>query len=187
MSRALWMLIETAGSLLVTACLLRAYAQWTQVHPRNPLIQFLTAVTDWLVRPLRRVLPSRRGVDWACIAAALGLALLLALLFAFMFAGPLTALGRVPNFGSVLVLACVWVVRWSLYALLGLLILQVVLSWVNPHAPMAPAVDQLVRPFLAPVRRIVPLVGNFDLSPLVVFVLIQALLLLLDPVLHSLM
>lgn len=180
------MLIETAGSLLVTACLLRAYAQWAQVHPRNPLLQFLTAVTDWLVRPLRRVLPSRRGVDWASIAAALGLAVLLALLFAVLFASPLNALGRMPNLGSVLVLACIWVVRWSLYALLGLLILQVVLSWVNPHAPMAPAVEQLVRPVLAPVRRVVPLVGNFDLSPLVVFVLIQALLMLLDPVLYSL-
>ena len=185
MSRALWMLIETAGSLLVTACMLRAYAQWAQVHPRNPLLQFLAAVTDWLVRPLRRVLPARRGLDWACIVAALGLALLLALLFAFMFAAP--AAGGVPNLGAVLVMAGVWVVRWSLYALLGLLVLQVVLSWVNPDAPMAPAVDQLVRPVLAPVRRVVPLVGNFDLSPLVVFVLIQVLLLMLDPLAYSLL
>lgn len=187
MSRALWMLLETAGSLLVTACMLRAYAQWAQIHPRNPLIQFLAAITDWLVRPLRRVLPAQRGVDWACIAAAFGLALLLAATFAFLFAAPLTAAGQVPNFGSVMLLACVWVLRWSLYALMALLVLQVVLSWVNPHAPMAPAVDQLVRPFLAPVRRIVPLVGNFDLSPLVVFVLIQAALMLLDPLSYALL
>ena len=187
MSRALWMLIETAGSLLVTACVLRAYALWVHVHPRNPLVQFLTAITDWLVRPLRRVLPVRRGIDWACIGAALGLALLLAAGFAFVFAAPLAAGGRIPNFAGVLLLACVWVLRWSLYALMGLLLLQVVLSWVNPDAPMAPAVDQLVRPFLAPVRRIVPLVGNFDLSPLVVFLLIQAALVLLDPLAYSLL
>lgn len=186
MLSVLWMLIETAGSLLVTACILRAYAQWVRVHPRNPLIQFLVAITDWLVRPMRRVLPSHRGIDVASIVAALSLALLLAGLRALLFAEPLTAMGRAPHVGSVALLACVWTLRWSLYALMGLLMLQVVLSWVNPDAPMAPAVDQLVRPFLAPVRRIVPLVGSFDLSPLVVFVLIQAALMLLEPLARTL-
>ena len=176
------MLIETAGSLLVTACVLRAYAQVVRAHPRNPLVHFVVAVTDWLVRPLRRVLPSQGSMDWPSIAAALLVAVLLAVAFVFFFAGPLAAAGRVPDFGAVVLLAVGWTIRWSLYALMGLVLLQAVLSWVNPDAPLAPAVDQLTRPFLAPIRRIIPLVGGFDLSPLALFVVIQVLLALIDPI-----
>lgn len=179
--RALWMLIETVGSLLVTACLLRAWAQWVQVHPRNPLLQFLIAVTDWIVKPLRRVVPGMRGVDWASIVAGLLISLSLATGFVLLTGSALEATQRAPGAGAVLVLALVWMVRWSLYALMGLLILQVIMSWVNPNAPMAPAVDQLVRPFLAPFRRFIPLVGNFDLTPMVLFLLIQFALMALEP------
>jgi len=176
MSRILWLLVETLGSLLSVACLLRAYAHWVHLNPRNPISQFLTALTDWLVKPLRKLIAPTRTMDWASVLAAFLVATVTALAFFLVLGGV-----RVPNPGAVLFLAVVWLIRWSLYLVMGLVILQAILSWVNPHAPLAPAVQQLTQPFLAPLRKVVPLVGNVDLSPLVLIVLIQVLLLIVDP------
>ncbi|MCL4748011.1 MAG: YggT family protein [Burkholderiaceae bacterium] len=171
MIRALWFLVETLASLLATACLLRALAWRLQLSARNPISQFLIAVTDWLVKPLRRALPASRTTDWGSLVAALLISVVLALAWTLVFAR-----GRPPAFGGVLLLAGFWLVKWSMYMLMGLVILHAVLSWVNPHAPVAPVLDQLTRPFLAPLRRVIPLVGGVDLSPLVVIILAQVAL-----------
>ena len=171
MSRTLWFLVETLASLLASACVLRAVAWKFQLSPRNPISQFVIAATDWIVKPIRRVMPVSRTTDWASIAAALLIAVVLSLLWTLVFAG-----GRAPAYGGVLLLAAFWVLKWSLYLLIALVIIHAILSWVNPHAPIAPALDQLTRPFLAPFRRVIPLVGGVDLSPLLLIVLAQVLL-----------
>jgi YggT family protein len=181
MTRTLWFLIETLGSLLVSACVLRAVAWRVQLSPRNPINQFLIAATDWLVKPLRRLLPGSRRTDWASITAAVLVSVALAVIWTIIFAR-----GRPPAFGGVVMLALFWALKWSLYLLIAMVILQAVLSWVNPQAPIAPALDQLTRPFLAPFRRFVPLVGGVDLSPLVLIVLVQVLLIGLESLFVSL-
>jgi YggT family protein len=186
MNQALWLLLETLGSLLATACVLRAYMHWLGLGPRNQVGQFIIAVTEWIVRPLRGVLPAARkgvrSVDWASLAAALVLAIVLAILFILIFGR-----GRTPAFGAVLLLALFWLVKWSLWLLTALVLLLAVLSWVNPHAPIAPTVDALTQPFLAPIRRVVPLIGGVDLSPLVLILLVQLLLTLLQSAMPSFM
>jgi YggT family protein len=164
-------LAETVGSILVSACLLRAYAPWANVSARNPLMHFAIALTDWAVKPLRALVPATRRFDWAALAAAFLIALLLAAMVLF---GP--GLSTAAGLGSVLLFAVYWVVKWGLWALMALVILQAILSWVNPDAPIAPVIDQLTRPFLSPLRKVVPLVGNVDLSPLILIVVINLLL-----------
>jgi len=176
MSRVLWLLIETAGSLLAVCCVLRAYAHRIHLNPRYPISQFVAALTDWLVGPLRKLIAPTRTMDWASFVAALLVATLTALLFFVVVGGV-----RVPNPGSVLFLAVVWLVRWSIWLVIGLVVVQAILSWVNPYAPLAPAIQQLTQPFLAPLRRFVPLIGGVDLSPLVLIVLLQVLLMVVDP------
>jgi YggT family protein len=176
MSRILWLLIETLGSLLAVACVLRAYAHRVHLNPRNPISQFVSALTDWLVLPLRKLIPPGRTMDWASVLAAVLVATLTALLF-FVVLGGVT----VPNPGSVLMLAAIWLVRWTVWLVIGLVIIQAILSWVNPYAPLAPAIQQLTQPFLAPIRRVVPLIGGVDLSPLVLIILLQVLLMVVDP------
>ena len=70
-------------------------------------------------------------------------------------------------------IGCIDLARAAIQLSIGLIIVQVVISWVNPHAPLAPLFNGLTRPFLAPLQRIVPLIGNIDLSPLVYVVLAQ--------------
>ena len=175
MQQALWLLLETLGSLLAIACLSRAYMNRVGIGSRNQIGQFILAVTDWLVRPLRRLIPAGRNLDWASIVAALLVSSVLALVFVSMFGAR-----QVPSFGAVLLLSLFWLVKWSLWLLTVLVIVQAVLSWVNPYAPIAPTIDALTRPFLAPIRRVVPLIGGVDLSPLVLILGIQVVLTLIQ-------
>lgn len=184
MHQALWLLLETLASLLATACVLRAYLNWLGLGVRDPIGQFVIAVTDWIVRPLRGVLPATRAnmrsIDWASLLAALLLSVVLAVVYVMIFGR-----GRAPAFGVVVLLAIFWLIKWSLWLLTALVILLAVLSWVNPHAPIAPTIDALTRPFLAPIRRAVPLIGGVDLSPLVLILLAQFALTLLQSAMPS--
>jgi YggT family protein len=78
---------------------------------------------------------------------------------------------------KVLSLSVVQLLRWALYLVMWMTIIHVILSWVNPYAPVAPALAMLVRPFLAPFQRIVPLIGGVDLSPVLLIVIVNVLLL----------
>jgi YggT family protein len=170
------LLLETAGALLGVALLLRAYMNWVGMPSRNPLAQFAIALTDWMVRPLRRLLPAAGRWDSASLVAAYLVAvLLMAFTFLLIGAGP----SNWP-WPALLLAALVQVLRWALYMVFFLTLMHVVLSWVNPYAPVAPAVAMLVRPFLAPFQRIVPTIGGIDLSPLLLIVLVNVLLLILS-------
>lgn len=183
MFRSIWFLVETVGSLLATACVLRAAATRFRLSPRNPLSQFVLALTDWLVRPIGRLVPARRGNDWPSLLAALLLSLVLASIWMLMVSRTSAA----PPLGAIVMLACYWLIKWSLYLLIGLVIFQALLSWINPDAPMAPALNVLTHAFLTPIRRVLPLIGGVDLSPLVLVVAAQLLLSLLESALLALL
>ena len=84
--------------------------------------------------------------------------------------------GVSPGLLGLTLVAAVDLLRYSLYILIGAVIIQVVFSWINPYTPVAPVLDALTRPFLRPLRRYVPPVGNFDLTPLVLIVVVQVVL-----------
>ena len=81
MSPVLWMLLETVGSLFAAACMLRAYAWRCHLNPNNPLSQFVNALTEWLVKPLSKLVRPTRNWNWPALIAALLVALLVAVLF----------------------------------------------------------------------------------------------------------
>ena len=170
----LWMVIETVGSLLAVACVLRAYGHRVHLNPRNPISLFVSALSDWLVLPLRRLIAPTRTMDWASVLAAVLVAALTALIGQLLFSR-----ASVPNPVTVLLSALIYLGRWTIWLAIGLVLLQAVLSWVNPYAPMAPAIRQLTEPLLAPFRKVLPAVGGFDLSPLALILLLQILLMVL--------
>jgi YggT family protein len=63
-------------------------------------------------------------------------------------------------------------VKVALYLLMGVVLMSAVLSWVNPHAPMARVLNAIAEPFLRPFRRVIPLIGNVDLTPLALLLLV---------------
>lgn len=167
MTKAVWFLLDTIGGLLAMACLLRAYMYWLRMGARDPVGHFVTAITDWLVKPLRRVTPEPRAHDWASLLAALLVAMLLAVAVIVLSTG---AGAPVPALGSVLLAAVYWLFKSAVFLLFMLVIASVILSWVNPHAPIAPTVSALTDPFLAPLRRVIPSIGGIDLSPMILII-----------------
>lgn len=175
--RILLFLLDTVFFLLTGAALLRAWMNHLRVPMQAQPGRFVMAVTDWLVQPLRRVLPgaiAKGRIDGASLVAAVLLALLHALLWLLIATG-----GEWASGGAWVMLAARFLLRTLLQALMLLLIVYAVLSWVNPRAPAMGLLDRLCAPIVAPVRRVVPLVGGVDLSVLIVIVLLQIGLMLL--------
>src|SRR2546425_4404627 len=153
------LLIRTAFGFFVYALLLRFYMQWLRAPFRNPVGQFVTALTDWAVRPVRRLIPGLFGVDLASILIAWFIeALLLVLLYwlkGFSFAG---APGIAAGVGFTI--AAMGVLRGSLFLLIGVVIFPGIISWGNPYSPPAPGFDALTPPFFAVFPRPGPPLGH---------------------------
>jgi len=176
-TNALIFLVNTVFGLFVVALLLRFFLQWARAPYRNPLTEFLQALTDFMVRPARRLVPGWWGLDLATLALAWLVQLteiLVVLQIKDYGLGP--AAGQ--SFAAAARLALVMLVKIGLYIVMAAVIVQVVLSWVGPYSPLMPLANSMTRPFLRVFQRRVPPIGNVDLSPLFVLVAIQLLLML---------
>ena len=132
----------------------------------NPVGRLVFALTDWLILPLRRVVPAAGRWDLASLVAAFLLVLAQYVLLWLM-------MGSAGRVAVLPILAVFGLVRLVISGLTGLLIVYAILSWVQARSPLTDVIDRLCAPPLRPVRRIVPLVGGIDLSPLVLLVLLQ--------------
>jgi YggT family protein len=165
-------LLDVVIGLLGGACLLRLYMQHQRVPFGNPVGRLVFAFTDWLVLPLRRVLPAAGRWDLASLAAAFLLVLSQYLLL-WLLAGGGGAWVMLP------VLAVFGLVRLVISGLTGLLIVYAILSWVQSNSPLTDVMERLCAPVLRPFRRIIPMVGGVDLSPLALLVVLQILAIVL--------
>jgi YggT family protein len=159
-------LLDVAAGLLGGACLLRLYMQYQRIPFGNPVGRFVFALTDWLILPLRRILPSIRRWDTASLVAVF-------LVELAQFGLLWLLLGRSGGAALLPVLALFGVLRLVISALTGLVIVYAVLSWVRTESPIVDVIDRLCAPLLRPWRKLIPLVGGIDLSPLAFLVVLQ--------------
>src|SRR5688500_7273697 len=134
-------LVDTLFGFFVLMLLARFHFQWLRVPFRNPVGEFVLATTGWMVMPARRVVPSLAGLDTATLLLAWvlqGLCLWVKSAIA----------GAAPSAVALVALAALDLLRYSLYLLVFAIIVQVIFSWINPHAPLAPLFDAVTRPFL---------------------------------------
>ena len=175
MQNALVFILRTLFDLYILTFAMRLLLQWAAVDKRNPLVQFILRVTNPLVIPLRRLLPPVGRFDTATIMVLVGLQLLATLL--------VVRIGCIggPELLPVLALALLNIVRLALSIFTWSIIIYVVLSWVSPggYNPGAALVAAIVEPVLAPFRRLIPMIGGLDLSPLFALIAIQAVSMLL--------
>ncbi|MBX3675811.1 MAG: YggT family protein [Rhodocyclaceae bacterium] len=178
LTNLLLLILEAVTGFFVFLLLIRFYMQWLRVSFRNQLGQFVVTVTDWLVRPARRIVPGLFGLDMPSLAGALVLhsSYLTIAFWLKRFSFGAHAGIAIP---VILAVALLELVRFSVFLIIGIVLVSAVLSWVNPHAPLAPMFNSLARPFLRPFRRMIPPIANVDLSPLVLLLLLQVVLMLL--------
>lgn len=174
-SQALVFLIQTLFGLYLLALLLRFLMQLSRSDFHNPIAQVLTRVTNPPLRPLRRVIPGYGGIDWALVM------LILAVQVAEILLTGLVLGAAAPGPAALFVLALGRILRLVIYLYIVVILIEVVLSWVNPHAYNAATVliYSLTAPVLQPARRLLPSMGGLDLSPLLVLIVLNLLLILL--------
>ena len=172
--QAISYLLDVVFGLFTYAFLLRFVMQLMRAPFRNPLGQAVVALTDWLVKPLRRVLKGWKGIDWATLLATIVFQFLWILATLLVFGGI-----NVAGTGLLFVLVATFIalLKACLWLLIIVIIVQAVLSWAAPDGPLSGLLNALTFPFLRPIRRVLPPIGGvLDLSPLVVIVIAQLLL-----------
>lgn len=169
---ALQFLIDALLQPFAAVLLFRFHAVWLRAPMRNPLGEFIMAITDFLVLKTRRYVPAAWGYDSASLLLALGFETLYLWLFVWTQGVALETLSPL----AFLPWAAVKLIKISLYILIVALIAEAILSWLNKPSPAAPLLAAITQPFLRPLRRVVPVFGAIDLTPMLLFILCQLVL-----------
>ncbi len=162
------MVLDVVAGLIAGTCLLRFLMQWQRISFHQPLGRFVFAMTDWLVLPLRKVIPAWTQWDLSSWVAA-WLIKLLQFLLLWLLAGGSGSWVGLP------LASLVGLAQLLVSALSALVLVLAIMSWVNPGSPMYALTARLCDPFLRPFQRVVPLIGGIDLSPLALLLLLQML------------
>jgi len=178
MANALEFLLHTVLGLFTLAVLLRFYLQLTNAPFHNQFSQAVVSLTNFAVRPLRHIIPSWSGLDLSTLVLAFLAQLLLQLATLWLRDFPLLVAGHLIV-SALLGLAFVGLLKFSITIFLYAVLLQAILSWVNPYTPLAPVLDALTAPLLNPLRKRIPMAGGIDFSPLIIFIAAELLLILL--------
>ncbi len=177
-------LLDIVFNLVGAILLARAWIHAAKLHPFNPMSQAIYQATNWLVQPLRKIVPTPGGMfDWASLLGALLAAAVYLLLMWLVSTASMLPVKLLPGLvgASIVTLG-----RWALNLIVWMTLIQAVLSWVNPMATIMPVLTTLTDPLLAPIRRITPKFGALDLAPLVFVVLAQVATIVLSRISFSL-
>ncbi|MBK5073495.1 YggT family protein [Budviciaceae bacterium CWB-B4] len=163
-------LIVTVLDLYVSVLLLRVWMQWARADFYNPFSQFVVKITQPIIGPLRRVIPSIGPIDTASLLVAyilillkyvVGLWLINQVLLFFPVYLPLSLLELLTAAGKLVF----WVI-----------IIRALMSWISQgRNPVDQLLIQLTEPLLSPIRRLLPSMGGIDLSPMVLILILYAL------------
>ena len=170
------LVLSVVVGIAAGACLLRCYMQWfgSQLGPeqRKLVGVYLFPLTNWIVIPLRRVIPSIGRLDSSSLLAAYLLVLVKVVLLSLLITGAVSV--------SALLLAILDLVDLTLSGLIGLVFIHVFLSWLSAGSQTQYIISLLMRPLLGPIQRMIPKLGALDLSPLILLLVLQILQIMLN-------
>ncbi|MFV8770245.1 YggT family protein [Yersinia enterocolitica] len=160
-------LAKTVIDLYVMVLLLRIWMQWVHSDFYNPFSQFVVKITQPIVGPLRRVIPSLGPIDSASLLLAFLLMTIKYPLLVLIQSGSMSLSLYNLLFGIIsLVKAAGYLIFW-------VMIIRALMSWVSQgRSPMDYLLHQLTEPLMAPIRRILPAMGGIDLSAMVVILIL---------------
>ncbi|MBQ0753977.1 MAG: YggT family protein [Gammaproteobacteria bacterium] len=164
-------LLFYAFDVYIFLVLTRFLLQLVRADFYNPISQFVVKATNPPLKPLRKLIPGYGGVDVAALV------LVVALVIAKILTIQLVGSGSMAIDPLILMTAALHeIARLMLNYLFWSIVLRIVLSWIapDPYNPMVRLVTQITEPVMAPARRLLPPMGGFDLSPILVIIAIQA-------------
>jgi len=171
MTQSLLFIVDALSGLYISVFALRLILQWVRASYQSPLAQFVLQVTAPLVVPARRILPSVRGIDLPTLVVIFALECVATLLL-------YAIVGFTPAIDAFLVTVLLRLVALTLWLYCTLLFIYVVMSWLagEMYNPSVATIYEIVAPLLRPFRRLLPPIAGFDLSPVIVIILLQAVI-----------
>jgi YggT family protein len=166
------LVLDVVAGLVAGTCLLRFLMQWQRISFHQPLGRFVFSMTDWLILPLRKVIPAWSSWDLSSLVGA-WLIVMLQHLLLWLLSGGHGPVALLPWIGLI------GLAQLVISALSALVLVLAIMSWVNPSSPMYGITVRLCDPFLKPFQRVVPLIGGVDLSPIALLLFLQILAMVL--------
>ena len=174
-AEAIIFLVKLFFDIYILALILRYLLTIVRVDSLNPLSTLIMKVTNPLLKPLRKTIPGYFGIDWASIISLFLVQAIEIILVALIITG------GIPAFSGLTMLTIAYLLRTILYIYLFIIIIQVIISWINPNIynPITTIMYQISEPILKQIRQFIPSSGGLDFSPLVALIIINLLMILI--------
>jgi YggT family protein len=173
-------LITTLISLYILAVMLRFLLGAVRADFYNPVSQFLVRITNPVLAPMRKIIPSVGKYDTSALLLMLLLQIISLVLMVLLRGSSVSIIALLVFAVAELVLLLVNIFIFSI-------VIQVILSWINPgtYTPVGALLYSLTNPILAPIQRIIPPVAGIDLSPLFALIGLQVIKMLIHPLIGA--
>jgi len=178
LSNAGLFLIKSLFDLYIFIVMLRIVLQWVHADFNNPIFGLVIRLTNAPLKPIRRIIPTLHGVDIAAVVLLLFLEVFKLAVLVWL------QVNAVPTLGGLVVLAFAELLNQLINIFFFAILASAILSWLSPlaHGPLIEVLYRVCEPLLRPVRRILPPIAGFDLSPIPVLIILKLLtVLIVDP------
>lgn len=172
LNTALLYLINTVFDLYLIILVIRIILVWIRADYFNPLVQFIIKCTDFIVKPMRRLIPNVDRLETASVVLVLILEVVKFSLVALLAYG-------IPTIPGLLLLAIGDMIKLILQTFFYAILVQAILSWIQPRSPMSFVLYQFTSPIMRPLQRVIPPVGGIDISPIPALIILQLLIIVL--------
>ncbi|BCG08066.1 MULTISPECIES: YggT family protein [Buttiauxella] len=163
-------LVKTLIELYVMVLLIRIWMQWSRCDFYNPFAQFIVKITQPIVGPLRRVIPSIGPIDTSSLLVAF---ILTTMKYPILLLIQVGALSLDP---MNLLVGLLSLLKSAGTLVFWVIIIRSLMSWISQgRSPIEYVLMQLTEPMMAPIRRVIPAMGGIDFSAMVVILILYAL------------
>ncbi|WP_310608124.1 YggT family protein [Buttiauxella brennerae] len=163
-------LVKTLIELYVMVLLIRIWMQWSRCDFYNPFAQFIVKITQPIVGPLRRIIPSIGPIDTASLLVAF---ILTTMKYPILLLIQVGALSLDP---MNLLVGLLSLLKSAGTLVFWVIIIRSLMSWISQgRSPIEYVLMQLTEPMMAPIRRVLPAMGGIDFSAMIVILILYAL------------
>ena len=163
-------LITTLFDLYLIVLAVRLILAWMRANYFNPITRFIISITQPIVAPVRRFLPTYKGFEFATLFWMIIVELIKITMISVLFLGPL-------NFTVLLLIALLGAIKMILNVFFYSILIGAIMSFLSPgHTPLTEILNLIGAPILRPLRRIIPPIGGMDITPIPAMIILQVLI-----------
>ena len=164
-------LVDTVIGLYTLIVMLRFLFQLTRADYHNPISQIVVKLSNPPLVRLRRVVPSLPGIDTAAVV-------LLLILEMCRIAGINLLSGHSPAIVGLVLLSVGELLKLAIYIIIFSIFIRAMLSWFSGagYKPVLRLMHTFTEPVLNTFRRLLPVTGGLDFSPIAVFIVLMVVL-----------